>query len=89
MKDANAKIDKEEMYRPTIGKESLHGDSNDNIIRNFGDGVTKNQIDHEMMERRHRTCTQDVRSYTGTDGDTGHNLDIVGVKLSTRRCFRY
>ena len=31
--DFNAKVEGENIFKPTIGNESLHQDSNDNVIR--------------------------------------------------------
>jgi hypothetical protein len=31
--DFNAKVGREDIFKPTIGNKSLHQDSNDNIIR--------------------------------------------------------
>ncbi|KAE9521335.1 hypothetical protein AGLY_018266 [Aphis glycines] len=99
--DFNAKVGKENRFRPTIGPDSLHNISNNNGTRlvNFAsskdiiisstyfprkgihkhtwkspDGRTKNQIDHILINKRHGSCIQKVRSYRGADADTDHYL---------------
>jgi hypothetical protein len=94
--DFNAKIGKEDIYRPTIGPNSLHDVSNDNgtrlinlcITNSFTlsstyfprkdiykqtwiapNRITKNQIDHVMIQNKHKGCIKSVKSYRGADAD--------------------
>jgi hypothetical protein len=87
--DLNAKVGREEAFRDTVGKESLHEYSNDNGLRliDFAmsnlmvvkstwyerknvrketwcspDGITKNQIDHFFIDRRHASDILQVDS---------------------------
>jgi len=43
------------------------------------DAKTKNQIDHVIIYRRHKTCITNVRSYRGADGDSDHYLVITNL----------
>jgi len=36
--------------------------------------MTKSQIDHVIINKRHKSCISNVRSYRGADGDTDHYL---------------
>ncbi|GFT97692.1 uncharacterized protein TNCV_275361 [Trichonephila clavipes] len=48
------------------------------------DGQTHNQIDHVLIDRRHRNNIMDVRSYRGANVDTDHIL--VRSKVRFRLC---
>jgi endonuclease/exonuclease/phosphatase family metal-dependent hydrolase len=80
--DFNAKVGREDIFKPIIGNESIHEASNDNGVRvvNFAisknlivksttfphrdihkhsgtspDGVTHNQIDHVLIDKRRQS----------------------------------
>ena len=42
--DFNAKVRRENIFKPTIGKESLHQDSNDNGVRLVNFATSKNLV---------------------------------------------
>jgi DNA polymerase III alpha subunit (gram-positive type) len=102
----NAKIEWENIYRPTIGKDSLHSMSNDNKARliHFAmsngiiissiyfqrkdiykqtwiphDVAIKNQIDHIIIDNKHRSWFSNVKSHRGADADTDHYLVYIAT----------
>ncbi|KAF2891350.1 hypothetical protein ILUMI_14823 [Ignelater luminosus] len=92
MGDAKVKIGKQERRKPTI-----YGEDNKNMIIstacfphkrihketwNSMDGVTRNQIDHVLWEKRRRSYNQNVRSYKGAGADTNYNLRLDTEKLT-------
>ncbi|KAJ4449947.1 hypothetical protein ANN_01354 [Periplaneta americana] len=101
--DFNAKVGREDIFRPTIGKESLHAISSDNGVRlvNFAtsknlivksttfphkdihkytwtspDGLTHNQIDHILIDKRRHTSIVDIRTFRDADCNSDHYLVI-------------
>ena len=44
------------------------------------DGITRNQIDHVLIDRRYHSDIQDVRSYRGADADLDHLLVKIKYK---------
>lgn len=107
--DYNAKVGQEQQFSGTIGKHSLHTDTNDNGMRLISfaasrnmvisstyfphlnihkhtwkspDGVTKNQIDHVLCDRRHSSNILDIRSMRGADMSSDHYL--VRAKVHCR-----
>ncbi|KAJ4444657.1 hypothetical protein ANN_06453 [Periplaneta americana] len=101
--DFNAKVGREDIFRPTIGKESIHAISSDNGVRlvNFAtsknlivksttfphkdihkytwtspDGLTHNQIDHILIDKRRHTSIVDIRTFRGADCNSDHYLVI-------------
>jgi endonuclease/exonuclease/phosphatase family metal-dependent hydrolase len=44
------------------------------------DGRTVNQIDHVLIDQRHRTNLFDVRRFRGANADTNHYLFIAGLR---------
>jgi hypothetical protein len=104
--DFNAKVGKEDIFKPMIHNESLHEASNDNGIRvvNFvtsknlivkstfphrdfhkhtwisSDGVTHNQIDHVLIDKRRHSNILDVRTFREADCDTDHYLVVAKLR---------
>jgi endonuclease/exonuclease/phosphatase family metal-dependent hydrolase len=97
--DFNAKVGREDIFKPIICNESLHEASNDNGVRvvNFAtsknlivksttfpqrdihkhnstcpDGVTHNQTDNVLIDKRRHSNILDVRSFRGADCDADH-----------------
>ena len=66
----NAKVGRENMFKPTIGNESLHQDSNDNGDRIVNFATSKNLVVKSTMfpHRIIHKCT-----WTSPDGQT-HKL---------------
>ncbi len=110
--DMNAKVGREESYRPTIGRWSLHEETNENGLRliDFAtekgmvvrssyfmhkrihqatwvspDGVTRNQIDHCLVDGRHFSDVINVKVRRGANVDSDHFLVVVDVRARIDR----
>ena len=72
--DFNAKVGRENIFKPTIGQESLHQDSNDNGVRLVNFATSKNLVITSTMFP-HRN----IHKYTwsSTDGKTHNPIDHV------------
>jgi len=106
--DMNAQVGKENTYKTTIRKHSLHDRSNDNGIKLIKFEISKNmvvgstrfkrknihketwlspggrfssQIDHVLIENKHKTIIKNVKSYKGADADTGHHLILIDFRI--------
>jgi hypothetical protein len=91
--EMNAKVGKEKIFKPAIGRYSAHEVSNNNALKltDFAisknmtvssthfdhknihkvtwtslDGMTQNQIDHILVDRRRGSDVMDVRMYKGS-----------------------
>jgi hypothetical protein len=49
LRDFNAKVGRENIFKPTIGKESLHQDSNDSGVRLVNFATSKNRVVKSTM----------------------------------------
>jgi endonuclease/exonuclease/phosphatase family metal-dependent hydrolase len=72
--DFNAKLGRDDIFKPTIGKESLHEDSNDNGIRVVNFATSKNLVVKSTMFS-HRNIHKYTR--TSPDGKTNNQIDRV------------
>jgi len=72
--DFNAKVGGENIFKPTIGQESLHQDSNDNGVRLVNFTTSQNLVVKSTMFP-HRN----IHKYTWTspDGKTHNQIDHV------------
>jgi hypothetical protein len=97
--DFNAKVGREEIFKPIIGNESLHETNNHNGVRVVNsatlknlivksttfpqcnihkhtwtspDGVTHNQIDHVLIDKRRHSNILDVRSFRAVVFNRGY-----------------
>ena len=110
--DMNAKVGREEVFRPTIGKWSLHEETNENGLRlvDFAtekgmvikgtffehkrihqatwespDGITRNQIDHCLVDGRHFSDVINVKVCRGANVDSDHYLVVVVLRAHINR----
>ena len=72
--DFNAKVGRENIFKPTIGKESLHQDSNDNGVRLIYFATSKNLVVNSSMfpHPNIHKCT-----WTSPDGKTHNQIDYI------------
>jgi len=72
--DFNAKVGRENIFKPTIGQESLHEDSNDNGFRLVNFATSKNLVIKSTMFPH-----WNIHKYTWTspDGKTHNQSDHV------------
>ena len=74
--DFNAKLGKENIFKPTIGNESLHQDSNYNDVKILNFATSKNVVVKNTMFP-HRN----IHKYTWTspDGKTHNQIDHIMI----------
>jgi hypothetical protein len=99
MEEANAKVGRETVHQPTIGRYSRHDSTNENGLRliNFAagrqlihldtchppDGCTRNQINDCFIDGRHFSDAIDLKARRGANIDSDHML--VVKKLRDRK----
>jgi hypothetical protein len=72
--DFNAKVGKEDIFKPTIGNESLHQDSKDNGVRVVNFATSKNLVAKRTMFP-HRNIHK--YNWTSPDGKTHNQIDHI------------
>ena len=72
--DFNAKVERENIFKPTIGNESLHQDSNGNGVRIVNLATTKNLVIKNTLFP-HRNIQK--YKWTSPDGKTHNQIDHI------------
>ena len=72
--DFNAKVGRENIFKPTIGQESLHQDSNDNGVRLVNFATSQNLVVKSMIFPHRNIHTY---TWTSPDGKTHNQIDHV------------
>jgi len=72
--DFNAKVERENIFKKTIGQESLHQDINDNGVRIVNFATSKNLVAKSTMPTQ-----RNIHKYTWTspDGKTHNQIDHI------------
>jgi hypothetical protein len=76
LRDGNAKVSKEDIFKPIIGNESLHEISNDNGVRVVNFSTSKNIIVKSMVFPH---CSIHKYTWTSPDGKTHNQTDHILV----------
>ena len=77
--DFNAKVGRENIFKPTIGNESLHQDSKDNEVRIVNFATSKNLVVSTMFPHR------DIHKHTWTSPDGKTHNQINHILMDRRR----
>ena len=82
--DFNTKVGRENIFKPTIGQESLHQDNNDNLVKLVNFAISRNLVVKSTMFP-HRN----IHKYTWTspDGKTHNQIDHVLIGDGIRVCW--
>ena len=72
--DFNAKVERENIFKPSIGNESLHQHSNDNGVRIVTFATSKNLVVKSTMFP-HRNIHK--YTWTASDGKTHNQIDHI------------
>jgi hypothetical protein len=81
--DFNAKVGAENIFKPTIGKESLHQDSNDNGVRIVNFATLKDLVVKSTMFP-HRNTRIHKYIWTSPDGKTHNQIDHILINRRWR-----
>ena len=90
LRDFNAKVGRENIFKPTIGNESLHQDSNDNGVRIVNFATSKNLVVKSTM-----FLHRNIHEYTWTspNGKTQYKIDHISIRQETAlehtRCTKF
>jgi endonuclease/exonuclease/phosphatase family metal-dependent hydrolase len=79
--DMNAKVGKEKIYRPIIGKHSLHKMSNDNGMRLINFASSRNMVIGSTMFE-HKDINK--RTWKSADGNVFNQIDHILINV--RHC---
>ena len=79
LSDFNAKVGRENIFKPTVGLESLHQHSNDNGVRIVTFATSKNLARSMMFPHRN------IRKYTWTSPDGKNHNQIDHILIDRRR----
>ena len=75
--DFNAKVGRENIFKQTIGNESLHQDSNDNGVRIVNFAMSKN-LNVKSIMFPHRDIHK--LTWTSPDGKTQNEIDYILIE---------
>jgi hypothetical protein len=81
--DLNAKVSREDIFKPTNGNESLHEISNDNGVRVVNFTTSKNLIVKSTMFPHHNIHKH---TWTSPDGNTHNQIDHILIDRQRHLC---